>query len=342
MNLVTGASGILGSHVVLELLRQNQAVRACKRPNSNMDPIKRLFALHFQDWEKQFEKINWTDLDVCDLFAVEEALEGIDTVYHCAGMVSFRASDREQLFRVNEGGTRNMVNACLQRKGIRLCHVSSIAAINNSDHRGILHEGVFWKRSGRENDYTLSKYNAEREVWRGLEEGLNAVILNPGVILAPALWNHSSSMLIQAASGNRPFYTSGTSAYVAAEDVARIMYRLVNEGRFGERFIVVENNYPYRRILETMHKAFAFKSNMYAIPYPLLRCFALLESLWCLFSGKPARLNTALIRAAYNRQTYSNEKVKSTLQYEFIPIEPYLEKRCKMYQLGPERPASMA
>ncbi|MGZ4090066.1 MAG: NAD-dependent epimerase/dehydratase family protein [Bacteroidia bacterium] len=191
MNLVTGATGIIGSHVVLKLLQANKPVVAARQKNSDVAAVEKLFAYYTKESARLFQKIKWVEVDVCDIFSVEEALDGITIVYHCAGYISFDRRNREKLFKINEGGTANVVNACLL-KNVTLCHVSSIATINNLDYKDNLDETVFWKTSGRESDYAVSKYNAEREVWRGIEEGLRAVIVNPGVVLSPGFWNQSS------------------------------------------------------------------------------------------------------------------------------------------------------
>ena len=179
MNLVTGATGILGSHVVLALLQSNQPVTACKQKTGDIKKIQELFAYYTPDHQTLFERIKWVDVDICDIFSIEEALQGIANVYHCAGFVSFSGRDRKKLRLVNETGTKNMVDACLHMGVKAFCHVSSIGTLHNLDYMGTLTEEVFWKKSGKESDYAISKYNAEREVWRGMEEGLNAVIVNP-------------------------------------------------------------------------------------------------------------------------------------------------------------------
>ena len=328
MNLVTGATGILGSHVVLELIEHGEAVIACRQKNSSLEPIRKLFALHFKDWEPHFNKIVWKTLNICDVYDIEEHLKGVHAVYHCAGMVSFDSRHRKKLFEINEGGTRNVVNACLNAPGIRLCHVSSIGAINNTDHKGALNEGTFWKRSGKESDYALSKYGAEREVWRGIEEGLNAVIVNPGVIIAPPLWDHSSSLLLHRARKGLSFYTSGMAAYVAASDVACLMRLLVNGEHFGKRFILIENNYPFQLIFSALRKAVGSKGSMMAVSYSVLKAAALLENVWSTLTGKNRMLSKAMVQAAFNQQLYSNESIKKLLNYTFVPIETYLGQVC--------------
>jgi dihydroflavonol-4-reductase len=193
VDLVTGATGILGSHVALALLKRGRSVKALRRGSSNLTDMQKLFS-HYGE-RHLADRIVWVDGDLDDSYSLEQCLEEVEHVYHCAGYVSFDARDREQLFRVNERGTRNIVNACLFKQVNALCFASSLATIRNTDIRTPLTEEVFWKSTGKESHYAISKYNAEREVWRGIEEGLHAVIVNPGILLAPGFWRQSSSKL---------------------------------------------------------------------------------------------------------------------------------------------------
>ncbi len=331
MNLVTGATGIVGSHVVLALLKQNLPVIAARQPGSDLGKVKKLFSYYTDDYEELFSRIHWVTLDVRDIFDIEAALEGVDQVYHCAGFVSFQKKDRKKLFEINEKGTRNMVDACLQ-KGVRsLCHVSSIATINNLDYSSDLTEDVFWKTSGRESDYALSKYNGEREVWRGIEEGLHAVIVNPGVVLSPGFWDQSSSRLFKACYDGNRFYTNGLAAYVAAEDVAKAMLALVKEQKFGQRYIVVENNYTFHNILCTIQARFKKPEPSINASAQLLYLASFLEKIKSLLTNKPPKMNKAMIHSALNKQIFSNRKIRTALGMQFRPTHTVIEQICDLY-----------
>jgi dihydroflavonol-4-reductase len=331
INLVTGASGILGSYVVVELIKQGECVVACRRAGSSLKPIQNVFALTFSDWETQFQKVEWRELDITSLLSIEEALEGIDVVYHCAGFVSFSTANRSKLFQINEAGTANLVNVCLAKPSIALCHVSSIGTLNNSEHRGKINEAVFWKSTGREGFYAISKYNAEREVWRGIEEGLNAVIVNPGVILAPPFWQQSSLQLIHKAYRGNRFYTRGQTAYVMVEDVAAVMVKLMKMKQYGERFLILENNYTYRLLFSYLRVGFHHKAKMIAIPQTVLKIISVLERFVSFFIGREPVLNPSVMRAAFNRQAYSREKLDNILKHDFIPVPTGIAKLCDVY-----------
>ena len=191
MNLITGATGIVGAHVALQLLLQNKPVVAIKREGSDVSKTKKLFSYYTSEADVLFNKIKWINADLNDIYSLLDALDGIETVYHCAGFVSFNSKDNKQMHRVNSDGTANMVNACLEKNIKAFCHVSSIATLQNPDIKKNIDETVYWKSSPYASDYAISKYNGEREVWRGIEEGLNAVIVNPGIILSPGFWSQS-------------------------------------------------------------------------------------------------------------------------------------------------------
>lgn len=329
MNLVTGATGIVGSHVVLALLRSGREVIACKQGNSDLSKVKALFA--YYSAEEFFNRIRWVEVDIRDIFSIEAALEGVTNVYHCAGFVSFHGKDRKKLIAVNETGTKNVVDACLHKNTAALCYVSTIGTINNLDYASDLTEEVFWKRSGKESDYAISKYNAEREVWRGMEEGLNAVIVNPGIILAPGFWGQSSSRLFEASYQGNRFYTNGLSAYVAATDVADIMTALMDRKLFGQRYILVENNYTFLNILSHIQSCFHRPAPSVEASRPMLALAGFFERIFSFFSGKERRITKALSNSAFNRQLYSNRKIRETLGFSFKPTHQVIEEICSCY-----------
>jgi nucleoside-diphosphate-sugar epimerase len=326
MNLVTGATGILGSHVVLWLMQQGKPVIAGRQKSSDTEKVKKLFS--YYNSAHLFEKIVWKEIDVRDLFSIEEALEGVQNVYHCAGFVSFNSRDKDKLFAINEGGTFNVVNACLQKKIPALCHASSIAAINNTDYTATLNENVFWKRNGRESGYALSKYNAEREVWRGIEEGLNAVIVNPGVILSPGFWNQSSSRLFKKCHEGNSFYTNGMAGYISARDTAAIMIELTEKRHFANRYILVESNYSFRDILDMISSSLGkSKPSIHAGKF-LLHAGRMFDFLRSRITGKEQILTGAIIDSAFNKQLYSNQKIKDTLGWQFTPVVSEIKAIC--------------
>jgi dihydroflavonol-4-reductase len=331
MNIVIGATGIVGSNVLYQLLQNNQPVTACKQSSSDISKVETLFSYYSTDFKNLFAKIKWINADVNDLFSLEEALEGVSNVYYCAGFVSFNKKNRDKLFLINEKGTTNIVTACLSKKIDMLCYVSSIATINNLDYTQALNESVFWKKSGKESDYAISKYNGEREVWRGIEEGLNAVIVNPGVILSPGFRNQSSSKLFDIGNKGNKFYTNGTSGYIDARDLAKIMLHLVCSRIVAHRYIVIENNYSYKTIFDLINTGFHKKPSSISISKKTLTLISYLEIIYSKLFFRKRKLHSALINSAFSKQNYSNKKLLEVYKAPLLKISESIDEICKMY-----------
>ncbi len=325
MNLITGATGLVGAHVALQLLQQGKSVVAIKREGSDLSKTKKLFSYYTSDSEQLFNQIKWVDADISDIYSILDALEGIETVYHCAGFVSFNHKQKKQIHTINTEGTANVVNACLEKKTKALCYVSSIATLQNPDITKNIDESVYWKSSPSASDYAISKYNGEREVWRGMEEGLNAVIVNPGIILGPGFWYQSSGKLIDTCYKGNPFYTEGSSATIDAKDVAACMVQLTEQHHFGKRFVLIENNYSFKEILSETHKALGKKEPYMNAGKGLLVLAKCMDSFRCMISGKEPIITKETITAALEKNTFINMRIKQALNYSFTPLKETLK-----------------
>lgn len=317
MILVTGATGLLGSRLVFDLANGGKKIRALYRNEASKNHLNRYFREHPQ----LLQQIEFFRGDITDIFCLQEALSGIDEVYHCAGKVSFQPSDRERMHHINISGTANVVNACLDAGIRKLCHVSSIAAIGRNGTPAMINEDNSWKTSAHNSEYAISKYGAEREVWRGIAEGLNAVIVNPGVIIGPGDWRTDSSMLFGQVNRGLRFYTEGMNGFVDVRDVAASMIKLMNGDRTGERFILVAENKPFRevfdRIADALHK-----------PRPSIKAGPFLAAIawrteWIrskLFGTRPV-ITKETARSASGVNRYDNTKIKTATGIQFIEIE---------------------
>jgi dihydroflavonol-4-reductase len=325
MNLITGATGLVGAHVALQLLQQGKSVVAIKREGSDLSKTKKLFSYYTSDFEQLFNQIKWVDADISDIYAILDALEGVDAVYHCAGFVSFNHKQKKQIHAINTVGTAHVVNACLEKGNVKLCYVSSIATLQNPDITKNIDESVYWKSSPSASDYAISKYNGEREVWRGMEEGLNAVIVNPGIILGPGFWYQSSGKLIDTCYKGNPFYTEGSSATIDAKDVAACMIQLTEQHHFGKRFVLIENNYSFKEILSETHKALGKREPYMNAGKGLLMLAKWMDSFRCMISGKEPIITKETITAALEKNTFSNTRIKQALNFNFTPLQETLK-----------------
>ncbi|MES2761128.1 MAG: NAD-dependent epimerase/dehydratase family protein [Bacteroidota bacterium] len=325
MNLITGATGLVGAHVALQLLQQGKPVTGVKRDTSDISKTKKLFSYYTSDFESLFDKVKWIDADICDIYSLLDALEGVDTVYHCAGFVSFNHKHRKQIDKINNIGTANVVNACLEKNIRALCYVSSIATLQNPDITQNIDESVYWKSSPTASDYAISKYNGEREVWRGMEEGLQAVIVNPGIILGPGFWNQSSGKLIDACYNESPFYSAGSSATVDAKDVAACMIQLVEGKHFGKRFVLTENNYSFKEILSQTHKALSKKEPYINAGKGMLTIGKWLDAIRCSITGNEPIITKETVVAGLEKNSFSNTRIKQAINFQFTPLTETLK-----------------
>ena len=325
MNLITGATGLVGAHVALQLLQQGKTVCAIKRASSDILKTKKLFSYYTPDFEILFGKIKWIDADVSDIYSLLDALVGVETVYHCAGFVSFNHKQKKQIHSINTVGTANMVNACLEMKTPYFCYVSSIATLQNPDITKNIDESVYWKSSPAASDYAISKYNGEREVWRGIEEGLQAVIVNPGIILGPGFWFQSSGKLIETCYKGNPFYTDGSSATVDAKDVANCMIQLIEKKQFGKRFILIENNYSIKEILSKTSTALGKKEPYINAGKGLLIFAKWIDAIRSFFTGKEPIITSETITSGLEKNSFNNTKIKQAINFSFTPLPDTLK-----------------
>lgn len=334
MNLVTGSSGLLGANLIWELVLQNKPVIAAKRPNSDLSKIKDLFRINNSvEHVNYFNKIMWVDVNLFDIHDVEEIISKykVTKIYHCAGFVSFSDRDKDKMFQLNEVATANIVDACLNFPSIYLCYVSSIATINNSDYSATLDESVFWKTSGHESLYAISKYSGEKQVWRGIEEGLKAVIVNPGVILSLGFGSHGSNKIVAFAEKAYNYYPAGQSGYVAASDVAQCMIKLTESNISGKRYIICENNYSHKEIIHTIQKNLQKPLATKEANYITLYLVYLITKFLNFFRFKVEHFSKASIYSMLNHQTYSNESIKQEIGHQFKPVKELIEQICKNY-----------
>ena len=326
MNLVTGATGLVGSHLLLTLIQEGKPVVALKRHGSNTLEVETVFSYYVPNYKELFNKITWREADLQDVIGLDELLKDVTTVYHCAALISLNDKDKEQMLRINKNGTANLVNACLTNNIKEFCFVSSIATLQNKDITRNIDETIFWKTSPGQNAYALSKYLAEQEVWRAMEEGLNAVIVNPGVIIGPGNWGRGTGKLIALSEKGIKFYTEGETAFVSAKDVAGVMNALVNKKIFGERFVVMENNYSYKYIAGKIHTGLEK-------PAPKIKAGRILLELARRFGfllPGDYKLSSSTISNLLGKTSYSGKKLGTFLDYRYVPIDEtiYFTSKC--------------
>lgn len=241
---------MLGSHLLLQLLERGDSVRAIYRTEAKRDAVVKLFSYHTAEARELWQKIDWVQGDVLDVPSLQNAMQGVTKVYHCAAAVTFLKKDRPYMHKVNVEGTANVVNVCLDQENVRLCHVSSVAAIGRDGTEQVINEENEWKDSSHNAAYAISKHNAELEIWRGIVEGLNAFMVNPSLIIGPGDWGASTGAMFKKTWSGLPFYTRGGNCFVDARDVATAMIELMNSDVREERFIIGAENRKFKEVFE--------------------------------------------------------------------------------------------
>ncbi len=330
MNLVTGATGIIGSHLLVELVKRGEKVRATKRENSKLNTVRRLFEYHKLSPD-QFESIDWIQCDILNPQDVFRACEGVNAVYHCAAMVSFFSNDADKIKNVNIHGTRHIVNACLEQNISALCHVSSTGAIGRQIHNGVVSEKDQWLSDVGNSEYSRSKYLSELEAWRGAEEGLNVVVVNPCIVIGPGNWGQSSTSLIVNAARGMRFYSAGSNAFVDARDVAKSMADLVDRKIFGKRFLVVGENRTYKDVLRNISGKAGVRKPDRALPRWMAEFAWRTEMVLSFFSGRKPRITRETVDSAYHNVQYSNQLIKHDLGIRFTSIDESIGYTLELY-----------
>jgi len=324
MILVTGGTGLVGSHLLYKLAVKGGKIRAIYRGIEKLKIVQKIFSLYTKDYESLYTSIEWIKADLNDLPSLESAFLNIEYVYHCAGFISFKNNDHNALRKVNIEGTANIVNLAIKNNIKKLCHVSSIATLGKNEATKLIDEKTYWNPEEKNNNYAISKYGAEIEVWRASQEGIKVIIVNPGIILG-AGFDSGSSKIFSSVKKGLNFYTSGVNGFVDVEDLVSIMIALMGSNIYNENYIVISDNWSFKKLLDTI--AIALKK-----PVPKKKATPLLLKMMCVIdlfkttiTGKERSFTKASVEAFSNKNYYSNKKVKDTLSYNFRSLEKTIE-----------------
>ena len=322
ITLVTGASGFVGSHLVRYLSGKGERVRALyrsRKPTAEM---------------RQLPGVTWLHADLLDVFDIEDAMRGVTEVYHCAAIVSFKKEDKEQLLHFNTEGTANIVNEALLQGVRKMVYVSSIAALGRSKEGEPITEEEQWEESKYNSVYAMSKHRAEQEVWRGQGEGLEAVVINPGIIIGEGDWDTGSAALVKMVHDEFPYYTGGINAWVDVADVVHAMYLLMKSGITGERFIVSAGNFSYKDVFTQLAQAMK-KKPPYKRAGPFMSGIVWRMSvLKSLLTGRSSTLTRETATTAQRRAIYDNSRLTKALpEFAYTPFKTTVERIAGAYLL---------
>ena len=330
MILVTGGTGLLGSHFLLEITCSGKSVRALKRTNSDTGMIRKVFSYYVDDPDVLLKRIEWVDGDLLDFSSMEDAIEGIDEIYHAGAVVSFYPKDHKAMLRVNIEGTATLVNLALEKGIKKFCYVSSVATLGRADNNGLSDEETYWQPTSKNSVYSISKYGAEREVWRGMEEGLNAVIVSPSVILGPGFWEDNSGLFRLVWKGLK-YYTRGINGFVDVRDVARAMTLVMENNLFNQRFIVSSDNVSYQQLFTWMAKYLEKPAPSILVPPFMTNIAWRVEAVRSAITRSLPEVTKEMANTTNQQYFYSNEKIRKNLGFKFLPIEESIKETCRIF-----------
>lgn len=326
MILVTGASGFLGQHLVSFLSASGKEVRA-------------LYHSHAPEGKMaELPGVQWQCCDLLDIYDVEEVMIGIEEIYHCAAIVSFHPADKDRMVHFNIESTINVVNEALVQNVRKLVFVSSVAALGRSAEKKKVTEEEQWEESRFNSRYGLSKHLSEIEVWRGMAEGLDAVIVNPGIILGEGNWNEGSARLMKVVNSEFPFYTQGVNGWVDVKDVVSAMVQLMESEISSERFIMSAGNYGYKDVFTRMAEALGKKPpHIKAGPFltGLVWRWNILKSG---FFSETVSVTKETARTSQKQTFYENEKLLRFLpSFQYTPLDATIRRMADAFRMEKEK-----
>ena len=330
MILVTGATGLVGSYLLFELLKSDEPIRALLYNQKSLERTHDIFESLGGDAKSMVDRVEWIKGDVLDVMLLAEAMQGIKKVYHCAAIVSFEPADHDNMMKINVEGTTNVVNAALEAGVEKLCHVSSVAALGRTENSDVIDEKSQFKTNRYNSKYSLSKHLAEREVWRGTAEGLNAVIVNPAIILGYGHPDKGSTKMFTTIYKNSLFYGQGINGFVGVEDVVRAMIGLMESDIVNERFVVSTGDFSYRDIFSMIARGFGKSEPKFPVPAPILEMVWRFEWLRSKLTQTKPLITKETARTSKGNYLYPSNKLKQALNFEYTPMEETISRTCQI------------
>ena len=330
MILVTGGTGLVGSHLLFELSKSQQNIRAIYRSKKTIEKVKTIFSYYTDSVATHFDRIEWVEADLNDIPNLSEAFEGIKEVYHCAALISFNPSDYHKLREINISGTANIVNLSIINGIQKLCYVSSVATMGYNPEK--ITEETAWNSEDSKSVYAITKYEAEMEVWRGIQEGVPSVIVNPGVILGPGFFESGSGGLFKRVHSGLRYTTHGVAGYVGVVDVIKSMVLLMNSDYKNERYIIVAENLSSLDFTTLISNAFNLVPPKKIARQWMLAFAWRLDWLKHKLTGGKRRLTKNLSKTLRTKSYYSSSKFLETIpNFEFTPISRVVSEVCQVF-----------
>ena len=333
MILVTGGTGLVGSHVLLNLLKAGYKVTAIHRKDSDLQAVKKVFGYYIprEEVDFLFKQILWQEASLTDIPALTKAFDNVTRVYHCAALVSFNSKDTAALRKINIEGTANIVNFCIARRVEKLCYISSIATMGLSIGEKYITENFTWHPEKDHSEYAISKHGAEIEVWRASQEGVPVVILNPGVILGPGFWNKGTGQIFSKVYKGLNYHFPKTTGFVGVKDVAQIAIQVMESSVENEQYILVAENLAFKEVLTLVAESLNKKPPQRSLQPWMVYTGWLYQAIASILFGAKKQISKRDHISLFEHSWYSNEKVKNDLTYNFTPLKKVIEETAEIY-----------
>ena len=327
---------MLGAHILLDLTRAGEQVRALRRKDSNLEWVKRIFSWHTTEAQVLFSKIEWIEGDLLDKVSLLEGMQGAQIVIHAAAKVSFDPRDKSSMLYENREGTRYLVDLAIDLKVERFIFVSSIAALGDGDQGQPVNENFSWKNDRKRSAYSESKFQSEMEVWRGVHEGLSCVILNPSVLLGPGNWESGSPRFFKTLHDGLKFYPAGGTGFLDVRDLSKAILLIIKskdwESIQNNRYVVSAENLLYREI-------FGRIASELGKPAPSIRAGRFLLQLgWrmarimaCLTGKRPA-LTKETASSSARISNYDGSKIRNVIPLQYTPVGEAIRHTGKIFR----------
>ena len=332
MILVTGGTGLVGAHLLLALVNNGEKVRAIHRVSSDLDAVKNVFSYDTCETETLFNKIEWIIADITDVTTLEAAFKNIEYVYHCAAFISFNPRHYPVLKKVNIEGTANVVNFCLTEGVKKLCYISSIATLGKTTDESLSTEETEFNPEEKNSVYAITKHEAEMQVWRGTQEGLDAIIVHPGVIIGEGIWNSASGGIFRTISKGLRYFTPGGVSIVDVKDVVKVMINLTSSPIKNEAYILVAKNIYYKELLTKISDGLNKKPPNKTIAKWIMISFANLDWFFYKIFKIKRKLLKATVRSLYRNSFYDASKIEKEIDFKFTPTNKTIERVTKNYR----------
>ena len=331
MILVTGGTGLVGAHLLYHLINNGENVRAIYRTEDKIEALKKVFS-YYPGKQELISKIEWFKADITNVPSMIPAFVGIEKVYHCAALISFNSKDYIEMRKINIHGTAIIVNLSIASKIKKICFVSSISSIGHSLNGDLITEENEWNKEADNSGYSITKYGAEMEIWRASQEGVEVVVVNPGVILGSGFWDSGSGKLFSNIHKGFRYYTEGITGFISVQDVVKSMILLMNSKIKNERFILISQNKSFKEVLFLIADALGKKRPSKKVNPWQINILRILSILVSKFTGKPPILTKQSAINAHSVSKYTSEKIIKLTSFKFTKIDEVINGICKDFK----------